>query len=244
MKFAKQMPANRNRSAYDQWSEMYDLDPNPHTAMEEDDVVDMVAAAPGEHILDAACGTGRYCRLFQSKEAHVVGIDFSEGMLRVARQKMPTVAFRCVDLTGILPFPEASFDKINCAQALKHLPDLTIPLAEFARVLKPSGTITFSVTHPEMDWESYEMSSTLSFNLAAESDIHQHRFWQYFEAIDRAGLRLSAFRQTPVGEKIRKYLTPESYQKVRGRYQIAIFQARKSETANPPAVPDDVSNTL
>jgi len=206
---------------------MYDADPNPHTAVEEEDVVDMVAAAPGEHILDAACGTGRYCRLFLTGGAHVVGVDFSEGMLRIARQKMPTVVFHCVDLTGILPFPEASFDKVNCAQALKHFADLTIPLTEFARVVKPSGTITFSVTHPEMDWEDYEMSCRPSFNLPAESDIHHHRFWQYFEAIDRAGRRLSAFRQVPVCDKIRKYLTPESYRKVKGRYQIAIFQAMK-----------------
>jgi ubiquinone/menaquinone biosynthesis C-methylase UbiE len=159
-------------------------------------------------------------------------------MLRVARQKLPTIAFCCVDLTGILPLPDASFDKVNCAQALKHLSDLTIPLTEFARVVKPSGTITFSVTHPEMDWDGYEMSRTLSFSLPAESDIHHHRFRQYFEAIDRAGLRLSAFRQVPVGDKIREYLTAESYQKVRGRYQIAIFQATKRESVEPAATPD------
>ena len=194
--------------------------------------MDMVAAAPGEHILDAACGTGRYCGLFQRRGAEVVGIDFSEGMLRVARQKMPTVAFHCVDLTGVLPFPDASFDKVNCAQALKHLPDLKSPLTELARVVKPCGTITFSVTHPEMDWEGYEMSCGLSFNLAAESDIHHHRFWQYFEAIDRADLRLSAFRQVPVGEKIREFLTTESFQKVKGRYQIAVFQAMMDGTTS------------
>ena len=206
--------------------------------MEEEAVLDMVAPAPGERILDAACGTGRYCRLFQRGGAQVVGIDFSEGMLRVARQKLPTVVFNCVDLTGILPFPEASFDKVNCAQALKHLPDLTNPLTEFARVVKPSGTITFSVTHPEMDWEGYEMSCRPSFNLAAESDIHHHRFWQYFQAIEQADLRLSAFRQVPVADKIRKYLTSESYQKVSGRYQIAIFQVMKKKSVEPSAAPD------
>ena len=104
--------------------------------------------------------------------------------------------------------------------------------------MKPSGTITFSVTHPEMDWEGYEMSCRVSFYLAGESDIHHHRFWQYFEAMDRAGLRLSAFRQVPVTDKIRKYLTSESFQRVRGRYQIAIFQATKKESVEPAALPD------
>lgn len=124
----------------------------------------------------------------------------------------------------------------NCAQTLKHLPDLTSPLTEFARVVKPSGTITFSVTHPEMNWEDYEMFCRSSFNLAAESDIHHHRFWQYFEAIERVGLRLSAFRQVPVCDKIRKYLTSESYQKVRGRYQIALFQAIRRKSGEPAAI--------
>jgi hypothetical protein len=78
----------------------------------------------------------------------------------------------------------------------------------------------------------------MAFNLPAESDIHHHRFWQYFEAIDRAGLRLSAFRQVPVGDKITKYLTAESYQKVRGRYQIAIFQAMRKESVEPAATPE------
>lgn len=224
---------NRTRSAYNRWSGTYDADPNPHTALEEEHVVDMVAPAPGEYILDAACGTGRYCRLFKKRGAQVVGIDFSEGMLRVAQQELLTIPFLCVDLTGILPLREACFDKVNCAQALKHIPDLTTPLTEFARVVKPSGTITFSVTHPEMDWDGYEMSRALSFNLTAESDIYHHRFWQYLEAIDQVGLRLSAFRQVPVGDKIRKYLTAESYQKVKGRYQIAIFQAMRKESVKP-----------
>lgn len=216
---------NRNMAAYDLWSTTYDVDPNPQTLLEQSDVLRLVAPQAGEYILDAACGTGRYCRLFQEKGAYVTGIDFSNGMLQVARKQMPYIEFLCHDLTKDFPFRDESFDKVNCAQAFKHLPDIRRPVSEFTRILKPLGTITFSVTHPEMNWEGYELSFQPSFILSAESDIYPHKFQDYFEAIDCAGLQLSAFCQVPISEKIQKYLTPDSFQKVKGRFQIAIFQA-------------------
>jgi hypothetical protein len=103
-------------------------------------------------------------------------------------------------------------------------------MREFARVLRAHGTLTFSVTHPEMEWDGYELSFNLSFVLSAESDITPHRFYHYFAAIEHAGLTLSTFRQVPVNVKIRQYLTAESFDKVKGRYQIAIFQAIKADS--------------
>jgi len=223
---------NRTQNAYDHWSDLYDIDLaiNPHVVLETEDVISLVSPSRGDYILDAACGTGRYCRIFKEKGASVIGIDFSEGMLRVARRNMPDIGFLCGDLANPLPFPDSHFDKVNCAQALKHLVNLQPPISEFRRVLKPHGTLTFSVTHPEIDWTGYEMRNRPSLNLSAESDIYHHRFYNYFEAIEHAGLRLSAFRQVAVDEKIRSLLTAESYQIVQGRYQIAIFQAVKGIT--------------
>jgi ubiquinone/menaquinone biosynthesis C-methylase UbiE len=214
---------NRTRDAYDRWSSAYDGDPNPQTVLEEASVVELVSPSPGDRILDAACGTGRYCRLFRERGADVVGVDFSEGMLGVARSRLPGVEFHWADLASSLPFPDGDFNKVNCAQALKHLPDVCRALREFSRVLRAGGTLTFSVTHPEMNWAGYELSFSPSFVLSAESDIYPHRFCDYFEAIATAGLRVADFRQMPVGERIRQYLTAESYEQVKGRYQIAVF---------------------
>ncbi len=218
---------SRTRNAYDRWSVNYDRDPNPQTALEEGSVVALVLPSPGDRILDAACGTGRYCRLFRERGAEVVGIDFSEGMLRIARSLLPKVEFHQSELTTPLPFPDGVFTKVNCAQALKHLADIRPTLNEFARVVIPGGTITFSVTHPDMNWEGYELSDLPTLILSAEADIHHHRFCDYFEAIEMAGLRLAEFRQVPVTERIRAYLTVESFEKVEGRYQIAIFHLIK-----------------
>jgi len=205
----------RTKNAYDRWSANYDHDPNPQTVLEKASVVELVSPAPGDRILDAACGTGRYCRLFLERGAKVIGVDFSEGMLGIARTALPRVQFHCADLTLPLPFSDGEFGKVNCAQALKHLPDIRPPLREFARVVISGGTITFSVTHPDMNWEDYQLSFLPSFVLSAESDIHPYRFCDYLAAIEMAGLRLAEFRQVPINEGIKEYLTAESFQKVK-----------------------------
>ena len=219
---------NRTQQAYNRWAGTYDTDRNPQTTMEEADVLALVAPAAGEYILDAGCGTGRYCRLFRELQAQVVGIDFSGAMLVIARQALPDIEFHHMDLTQPLLFADGAFGKINCAQTLKHLADLRPPLKEFARVLKPDGTITFSVAHPDMKWENYTLSYVPSFILSQESDIYPHRFCDYFEAIAQAGLTLAAFRQIPVDHRIKDYLTPESFAAVKGCYQVAIFHLQKA----------------
>ena len=47
------------RQGYDLWSETYDETPNPVVAMDVRHTLPLLAAGPGERILDAGCGTGR-----------------------------------------------------------------------------------------------------------------------------------------------------------------------------------------
>ncbi len=218
----------RTRNAYDHWAKDYDSDPNPQILLEYENVVSLVAPSLGERILDAACGTGRYTSAFYLAGTEVVGIDFSKEMIAVAKTNFPNICFEVVDLMERLPFDRESFDKINCAQALKHLPNLSSPLMEFSRILKKGGKFIFSVTHPDMDWEGYELIEQPGFILSLESDIFHHRFCDYFSALQQAGLFLDRLVQVPVSNKIKDLLTPDSYEKVKGRYQILIIRAEKS----------------
>ena len=57
----------RTKNAYDRWAMYYDADPNPHTSLEHQDVLNLLAVKKNEKILDAACGTGKYAHDFQIK---------------------------------------------------------------------------------------------------------------------------------------------------------------------------------
>ncbi len=103
---------------------------------------------PDATILDAA--TGRGAVLFPAAErvgpgGQVVGVDLAEGMVREtaadARERgLENVEIRQMD-TEHLDFQDATFDCVTCGFALFFFPRVDRVLAEFARVLKPGGTV-------------------------------------------------------------------------------------------------------
>ena len=222
---------DRTQTAYDEWAATYDTSPNPQTLLEYDDVLALLNVQRGERILDAACGTGRYTAALLERGANVIGMDISEGMLAVARRRLPLADFRRGDLTRTLEFPAADFDAIVCGQALKHLRSLVPTVAEFARVLKPGGRLVFSVTHPAMTWDDYEMSQDPGFLLAENADIFHHTVADYVDAVRAAGMHVECTASIGVSERIRHLLTARSYARVVGRAQVMVMRVRR------PSVP-------
>src|SRR5690242_16204150 len=75
------------KDGYDRWAAVYDDDGNPLVALEEPLVDQLLPDVNGLHIADVGCGTGRHTMRLASRGARVIGIDFSEEMLRRARVK-------------------------------------------------------------------------------------------------------------------------------------------------------------
>lgn len=100
---------------------------------------------PGERVLDLACGTGRLTRDLADKvgpKGYVLGVDFSEEMLRVAkRQPAPNVEYRAGDATDLIGVEDSSFDVATIAYGARNIPDLDALFGEMARVVKPGGRV-------------------------------------------------------------------------------------------------------
>jgi demethylmenaquinone methyltransferase/2-methoxy-6-polyprenyl-1,4-benzoquinol methylase len=104
---------------------------------------------PGE-VLDVACGTGDLVKavLTASPSSVVIGLDFSEEMLRQARAKLPGATFVQGDVLA-LPFDANRFDAVTVGFGLRNFVDIPKALVEMARVLKSSGRlIILEATHP------------------------------------------------------------------------------------------------
>ena len=138
------------RDGYDLWAETYDEAPNPVVIMDSRHSLQVLSPSAGEVILDAGCGTGRNLAGLLEAGARAIGVDFSHGMLAVARRAQPAVPLVEADLQQALPFAAASFDAVLCALVGEHLDDLAATLDGLRRVLKPGGRLVFSVFHPEM----------------------------------------------------------------------------------------------
>jgi len=95
--------------------------------------------ASPERVLDAGCGNGRPILARLVERADAVGLDHSEGMLRVAREHV-TAPLVQGDMIR-LPFATGAFDAVVAYWSLIHLPlsDHPTAIEEFARVLRPGG---------------------------------------------------------------------------------------------------------
>ena len=110
-------------------------------------LIELAGVAPGQTVLDVACGTGIVARTVadvQRGNGRVVGLDINEAMLAVARRVRPEVEWRQGDAAR-LPFPDGAFDVALCQMAFMFFPDRGVVLREMARVVTARGTVAFSV---------------------------------------------------------------------------------------------------
>ena len=122
----------------------------------------------GNLILDAGCGVGEDCKYVEQKGFKAIGIDFSTGMLEVAKQKYPQGNFQLMDMSNI-KFPSNTFDGIMSNYSLFHIPreQLKKVLLEFRRVLKEEGKFLLILqegTIEEMVEEPYRPGVRLYMN--------------------------------------------------------------------------------
>ncbi len=110
---------------------------------------------PGMRILDLGCGEGRHTlSAWLQAPVHAVGLDLSLDDLATARDRQSEFT-ECspsgshasfIQASALdLPFADASFDLVICAEVLEHVFDYRGVIKECARVIRPGGTFVASV---------------------------------------------------------------------------------------------------
>jgi 2-polyprenyl-3-methyl-5-hydroxy-6-metoxy-1,4-benzoquinol methylase len=108
-------------------------------------LIDWLAPAPDERILDVGCGDGYNTAAIARRGAIVTGIDVNEYRLAIARKRhrgLP-VDFQTMN-AETMSFPDASFDKAISFCVIEHFERDDLVLANVRRVLEPHGTLVLS----------------------------------------------------------------------------------------------------
>lgn len=148
------------RTMFDRIAGVYDL---MNTAMTagmhhrwRERAADRAELPPGGTALDVCCGTGDLALELTRRvgpDGAVVGCDFSEPMLELARRKAgergaSQARFEWADALE-LPYEEGSFDAVTVGFGVRNLVDLERGLAEMVRVLRPGGrAVILEITQP------------------------------------------------------------------------------------------------
>ena len=113
---------------------------------------DAAGLAPGDRVLDLACGSGLPALLAARRvgpAGRVVAVDLSPDMLAVARRRAHAAGLDNLEFMEMdaerLHFADASFDAVTCACGLMFLPDASGALGEIRRVLMPRGRLAAGV---------------------------------------------------------------------------------------------------
>jgi ubiquinone/menaquinone biosynthesis C-methylase UbiE len=111
-----------------------------------------VPLAPGDKVLDVACGTGLVslqAARSVGPSGRVLGIDLSGQMVEVATRRATSCGLANVDFARMggeaLEMPDESFDAALCALGLMYMPDPAQALREMRRVLRPGGRLGLAV---------------------------------------------------------------------------------------------------
>jgi SAM-dependent methyltransferase len=180
---------------------------NPFNALyERPAILSLAGEVRGLRVLDAGCGSGMHAAELINRGATVTGVDLSEGLLAVARERLgPEVPLHRADLSRPLPFPHDAFELVLSSLVLHYLAEWEPTLREFHRVLVPGGRVVMSTHHPVLDLRvsgSDDYLGTYSFteNWVEDGRTMSMRFWHRPLRAMLAAFTTSGFRVDDIVE--------------------------------------------
>ncbi len=184
------------QEAYNNWSETYDSVNNFTRDLDRIVTQETLADLRFNATLEIGCGTGKNTSLLSQISKTVLAIDFSEGMIKNAKEKLNSnnIKFTVADITQKWPCNDHSFDFITCNLVLEHIEELSFIFSEAHRALAENGHFFVSELHP---FRQYQGKKAHFEQNGKTFEIHAfvHNISDFIHAAKNSGFMLNEMKE-------------------------------------------------
>jgi ubiquinone/menaquinone biosynthesis C-methylase UbiE len=185
------------QQAYDHWSATYDTDDNLTRDLAYAATREILAGyLPCDSILEIGCGTGKNTAFLSQNGGNVRAVDFSDGMIARARERVQAdnVTFSVADITRPWPYPDRSADLIVDCLVLEHIDDLRFIFSEASRCLVGGGCFFVCELHPFKQYQGAKANFLRDAEMV-EIPAFVHHISGFLDAAQHSGLALKNLRE-------------------------------------------------
>lgn len=135
------------------WGPLWGARPRAWAEDEEQQVptyeaaIGQVGIAPGQRVLDVGCGSGVFLRLAAERGAVPFGLDASQALLEIARERVPDAELVAGEMER-LPYDDDTFDLVTGFNSFFFAANLVVAVREAGRVAKPRAPVVIQVWGP------------------------------------------------------------------------------------------------
>jgi malonyl-CoA O-methyltransferase len=186
---------------YNKWAETYHIEDNPIKRLSNEFIKNELPDLKGKAVLDAGCGTGRFCEIAIAQDAAFVkGIDLSPKMIAEAKKNCPRGEFDTGDLS--IKAINEKYDVVICGLVLGHINSLESALTNLVSSLKPNGHLILTDFHP---FQTMNNAKRTFFHYGKTFEVKHtlHPLGKYFELLKKSDINIISlkepeFNNTPV----------------------------------------------
>lgn len=182
--------------SYDSWAKQYDTNENKTRDLDIKSTIQTLSKYKFKNVLELGCGTGKNTSWLIQNAKRIIGIDFSQEMLEIAKEKITdkNVEFKKADLTKDWEVENCFADLITSSLTLEHIEDLNHIFHQANKKLVENGLFFISELHPFKQYlgskAKYETENGIK-----ELEVYTHHISDYMDNAEKNGFELLELKE-------------------------------------------------
>ena len=177
--------------AYNSWAEQYDTNENKTRDLDIKATIETLSKYKFKYVLELGCGTGKNTGWLLTKAEQVIGLDFSQKMLNIAKEKTTdsSAEFKRADLNKDWEIENQFADLVTSSLTLEHIDDLNHIFNQANQKLKGNGIFFISELHPFKQYAGSKAKFETE-NGIEELKVFIHHISDYVESAENNDFKL------------------------------------------------------